>query len=222
MNASLGLRWDLAPAPDDAGGHPQYALTSTDVATMKLAPSGTPLWTTRYTDFAPRIGLAYRAHEQPDHATVLRGGFGVFYDTTGTTATEGYWGVGYRASASFQSPFPLTAEQVASTPAPGIQTPYNNAVYAYDPHLKSPYVLEWNAALEQQLGRNQTLKLTYVGSGGRQMLDQRRYTPSSIGNNNFGSWVYLSTNGLNSSYQALQVEFQRQLSHSLQWLASYT
>lgn len=222
LNFSLGLRWDLAPTPGDAGDRPQYALTSTDVATMKLAPAGTKLWETRYMNFAPRIGLAYRIHQNPAHGTVLRSGFGLFYDTTGTTATEGYWGVGYRASQSFTTSFPLTEAQLTNVPVPSIQTPYNNAVYAYDPHLRSPYVMEWNASLDQQFGNSEILRINYVGSGSRLLLNQSRYTPSTIGNTNFGSWVYLSRNALNASYHALQTQIQRQMSHGLELLASYT
>ncbi len=45
MNLS---RWDLNPAPKDAGGNQPYALTSTDLATMKLASRGTPLSESRH------------------------------------------------------------------------------------------------------------------------------------------------------------------------------
>ena len=52
-----------------------------DLATMDLAPFGTKEWQTSYKNFAPRLGLAYQVSQVPGRETVLRGGFGVFYDT---------------------------------------------------------------------------------------------------------------------------------------------
>ncbi len=78
---SLGLRWELNPAPKDAAGSNPYGITSTDPATLAMAPKDTPLWKTSYGNFAPRLGVAYQVHQQSGHETVLRAGVGLFYDT---------------------------------------------------------------------------------------------------------------------------------------------
>jgi hypothetical protein len=47
---------------------------------LGIAPSGTPPFKTTYGNVAPRVGLAYEISSTPTWQSVLRGGFGVFYD----------------------------------------------------------------------------------------------------------------------------------------------
>ena len=99
--------------------------------------------------------------------------------------------------------------------------PYTSSlVFAFPRHLELPYSYEWNVALEQALGRNQTLSLSYIGSNGRRLLQEQILFLYGK-NPNFGT-VYYVPNGVTSNYQALQVKFQRAVSHGLQALASYT
>jgi hypothetical protein len=190
-----------------------------------LAPKGTPLWKTTYTNFAPRLGAAYRVHDHPGTSTVLRAGAGLFYDTGTELAADGYYGVGTTGYKSFAGdPFPLTTAQIDSVPTPNANPPYNVAVWGFDPHLKLPYTIQWNAALEQQLGEQQSLNINYVASASRRLLTQDFYRPDLLGNPNFsaGNGLYLTTNRASSNYQSLQVRLQRALSHGFQGLLSYT
>ena len=230
LSVSLGLRWDINPAPTNADGLSPYTVDQvTDIATVKLAPAGTPLWHTEWGAFAPRIGLAYQFRQTPGHETVFRGGFGKFFDMGNTLGSIGFGRIGFSSSAYyFGVPFPLTSEQV-TLPAPSIAPPYNNGVYGFDPHLKLPYTLEWNFAIEQALGSNNALTVTYVGSGARNLLSGFQYYPENLGNPNFSASVCAgcltitkNTPNANSDYDALQVQFQRKLSHGLQFLSSYT
>ncbi len=222
---SAGLRWEVNPAPTDAENYPIYTIDQArDLSTTKLAPLGTPTWKTTWNNVAPRLGLAYQVRQTPGFETVVRSGFGMFYDTGNTQATDGYGRIGSRAMLSLPgSPWPLTLEQIASLPAPSINPPYAQTLITDDPELKLPYTLQWNAAVEQSLGPQQTLSVTYVGSGGRRLLVDRVYNPRLLGNLNFGSaGLYLTRNLGSSSYHAMQVQFQRRMSAGLQVLVSYT
>jgi hypothetical protein len=225
LNLSLGLRWELNPAPHDALGNNPYTVTTTDLATMQVAPKNTPLWATTYRNFAPRIGLAYRANQSAEHTTVIRIGSGLFYDTGNTTGSLGYNGLG-QGGISYMSgiPFPATPAQIAAVSPATAAPPYNNFVLGYDPHLKLPYSVQWSAAVEQSLGSNQALSFSYVGSLGRRFLRTQNFDPSLVGNTAFseGYGITLTSNGVTSNYNALQVQFQRRLSRGLQALASYT
>ncbi len=223
LSLSLGVRWDVNPAPHDAYGNNPYTVTSLDLATVKVAPKNTPLWNTAYGNFAPRLGVAYQIHQQPGYETILRAGAGLFYDT-GNVGVGGYYeGVGISSQKSFSgSAFPLTEEQLESMPAPSVAAPYNASVTGFDPHLKAPYTLQWNVAVQQALGQNQNLTLSYVGAAGRRLLLEKVYQPSLSGNPNFVSSLYLTGNAASSDYNSLQVQFQRRLSHGLQALLSYT
>lgn len=225
LNISAGLRWDLNPPPHDGKGNNPYTLNEiTDLASAQAAPVNTPLYATRYTNFAPRLGIAYQLRQTSGSETVVRAGAGIFYDTGLALSAEGYYGIGTTGFASYNSAFPATLAQVEATPAPSAAAPYNAPIYAFDPHLKTPYTEEWNFAIEQALGTQQSLTLNYVGSGGRDLLSQRFYHPEDLGNTAFrnGDGVYLTTNGADSSYNALQAKFNRRLANGLQILADYT
>jgi hypothetical protein len=226
LHLSLGLRWDVNPPPTNGNGIQPYTLDQiTNLATAKLAPQGTPLWQTDYKGFAPRLGVAYQLHQSPAHETVVRGGMGLFYDVGSTLGSYGLsGGVGLGATAFFSKvSFPLTVAQ--NTLPPGsTDSPYNAPVTAFDPHLKLPYTLQWNVAVEQALNANQKLTVSYVGAGGRRLMYSSMQFPDQINNPNFllGNGLNLVVNGASSDYDALQVQFQRRLSRGLQAVASYT
>jgi hypothetical protein len=227
LSLSYGVRWDVNPPPTDANGNTPYTLNQiTDLSTAVIAPKNSPLWKTTYGNFAPRVGVAYQLNTAPGRETVLRVGGGLFYDVGTTLSAEGYYGVGTTGFGNYtgQGAFPATLAQVAATPAPNAASPYNAPVFAYDPNLKLPYTGQWNVALEQSFGAQQSLTLNYVGSAGRRLLAQKFYSPQNLGNQNFsgGSGLYVTTGGASSDYNALQVKFDRKLSHGLQALASYT
>jgi hypothetical protein len=69
------------------------------------------------------------------------------------------------------------------------------------------------------LGKSQAVTVSWVGTNGRRLLQERR---TNIGNQNpnFGE-VYFFPGRITSSYESLQLKFQRSLSHGLQALASY-
>ena len=92
----------------------------------------------------------------------------------------------------------------------------------FDPHLKLPYALEWDVALEKALSSNQTFTMTYLGSVGRRLLrDDLVANPNPLTRDRVATF-YLTRNSAYSNYNALQVQFQRRLSHGLQALLSYS
>jgi len=222
---SLGLRWDVNPAPTDAEGPTPYTVTQvTDLLTTQLAPRGTSLWRTDWAGFAPRFGLAYQLRPASRRNTVLRAGLGVFYDTGNAEGSLGYSGIGFTSSQQYSSAsFPLTSEQL-TVPAPSAATPYSTAVVGFDPNLRLPYSLEYSAALEQAFGTRDSFTMSYVGSGTRKLLTQFLTYPGALGNQAFApSTVLQLTQGrASSSYNSLQAKFQRDLSRNLQVLVSYT
>jgi len=225
LHLSLGLRWDVNTPPKAANGPQPYTLDQiTNLATAQLAPAGTPIWHTDWRGFAPRVGVAYQLRQASGHETVIRGGFGVFYDVgnwLGLRNLSG--GVGFGSSVRYRNAaFPLTPAQ--NTPlTPSIASPYTGSVTAFDPHLRLPYTLQWNVAIERGLGSSQTLTVSYVAAAGRRLLSHQQLDLSAV-NPNFalGNGLFLVDNASNSSYHSLQLQFKRRLSHGLQALASYT
>jgi hypothetical protein len=218
LTVTYGLRWDVDFAPASTGGPSLPAVTGfslNNFSTLALAPAGTPLYRTSYGNVAPRIGAAYEIFQNPGWETVLRGGFGVFFDLANSE-------VGNNISSSY--PFFAFRDDVGGNfppsvaPAPAPLIPTGATIDAVDPNLKLPHTLQWNLALEQALGKQQTISFSYVGSAGRRLIqsaDVLAPTPDF-------SQASVVTNTATSDYHALQLQFQRQLSSGLQALASYT
>ena len=78
LTLTYGLRWEInTPMHSITSGKPLYAVTGVfDSAPFGLGARGTPLWHTRFDNFAPRFGATFQVAPQ----TVLRGGFGRYYD----------------------------------------------------------------------------------------------------------------------------------------------
>jgi hypothetical protein len=91
--------------------------------------------------------------------------------------------------------------------------------YGFSPHLQLPYTLQWNASIEQALGKSQVLTVSYVGSHGARLLQNSQFSVPT--NPNTDAFIFVE-NGLTSDYDSLQVQFRRRLSRGLTVLASYT
>jgi Carboxypeptidase regulatory-like domain len=223
LTLTYGLRWDLDFAPTSTNGLNFPGVTGfnpNNLSTLALAP-GAPPYQTTYGNFAPRLAAAYQLTASQDFQTVFRGGFGVFYDLASSEAgnSTGYYPV-QGVSFNFGGTFPLSSAVAAPPPIASPTATNGVPLWGFDSHLKLPYTLEWNASLEQGLGKQQTFSLSYVGAAGRRLL-AREFSNNVQGNPN-ATIVYLILNGGTSDYDALQAQFQRRLSRGLQALASYT
>jgi hypothetical protein len=190
-----------------------------DPTSLSLAPQGTPLWKTTWFNFAPRIGVAWTVRDTPGSETVFRAGGGVFYDSLNQIGALGYEGVGFSAYKIFTgTALPYTSAQLTFpiTVAP----PYTGTVDAFPAHVQAPYTLQWNASVQQALGKRQTLTISYVGANGRRLIEEQELNLTTV-NPKFG-YVVTFPGGITSSYQSLQTQFQRSVSHGVQAIASYT
>jgi hypothetical protein len=224
LTMTYGLRWDVDFVPSSISG-PQFpAVTGFDLSNLSnlaLLPVGTPPYKTKLGNIAPRIGLAYQVSQSQRWQTVLRGGFGVFYDLASSEAGNSISYDTYPFGSSnllFGLNFPLSPADAAPPPIVPPNASNGGRLFAFDPNLKVPYTLEWNVALEQALGKQQTMTVSYVGAAGRRLI-QTAYI--SLPNPNLSA-AQLVTNAGTSDYNALQLQFQRRLSRGLQALASYS
>jgi hypothetical protein len=225
LTMTYGLRWDVDFVPSTISGPAFNAVTGfdlSDLGNLALAPSGTPPYKTKWGNIAPRIGLAYQVSDSQSWQTVLRGGFGIFYDLASSEAGNGLGStINYPFGSSnllFGPSFPLSAADAAPAPIAPPNAGNGQALFAVNPNLESPYTLQWNVAVEQTLGKQQTISVSYIGAVGRRLI-QTAYIYSP--NMNLAQ-ADLVTNAGTSDYNALQVQFQRQLSRGLQALASYS
>ncbi len=223
LTVTYGLRWDVDFSPSTLSGPSFPAVTGfnlADLSQLAVAPSGTSAFKTPYGNVAPRLGVAYQLSQNQNWGIVVRGGVGVFFDlaTQQVGNLIGQFAFPFGATSnSFGATFPLNPATAAPPPITPPTSTLGTAL-GFDPNLDLPYSLEWNCALEQRLGREQALSATYVGSAGRRLIQSSIITQpnASIAR------AILVGNTATSDYDALQFQFQRQLSHGLQALASYT
>lgn len=129
----------------------------------------------------PRIGVAY----QIDPKTVVRGGFGVVYNQTGTTQL-GYAAAGVATTATYTSPglgqpamtlaggippqdepsWPVFSAGIFPSKASGNQ-PLPAGVGLLDPNAGRPArQMEWSISLQREITPNMVVQASYVGNVG--------------------------------------------------------
>jgi hypothetical protein len=96
LTLTYGLRYEIDPSPHSLNGRPFFSLTNFDpvkctttpqfvqgttICNVGIAPLGTAPYPTRWRNLAPRVGAAYQMSDRPNWGTVVRAGFGIFYDT---------------------------------------------------------------------------------------------------------------------------------------------
>jgi len=218
--------------------------TSSDFATS-IAPS--PIITAaqahipttlRYTDkkdFGPRIGFAWRL--AGTDKTVLRGGWGRFIEQPLGFSLVSGWAV----SSSFVNYTGQSQTAPGGAPAISFPSPFSSVVpggasfqYAFPIHYVDPSVQQWNLTLEQDLGHDIGMRLSYIGSHGSNLetfVDLNQVQPNTIGWSNafpvdapFQSWGYIESivNGAQSNYNSMSAALSKRFVNGLQFQASYT
>lgn len=218
VTVTFGARWEISPAPAPRGGTDIASWKNVDTPTaMVLAPAGTPPWSTVYTNFSPRLGIAIGLNPKGDF--VLRAATGVFHD------------LGVDAAGSLASSFPNNATSccaVASLPLtdaspylPSItrQPPFPDGTVGFAPDLQTPSSLQWNVALEKSFGARDVISATYLGQSGNNLLRREAINQP---NSDFPGSFLLIGNSAHSNYNALQLQYRRPLAGRLQVLLNYT
>ena len=126
-----------------------------------------------HADWAPRVGVAWGLGGDGKAApkTVLRGGFGMFYDRFGynliqqATLLDGVT----QQQAVVPNPnfFSLDPSQWPSFSTLAAQ---GSTIYQISPNLRAPYTIQTAASIERQITKAATLSLTYLNSRGEHAL----------------------------------------------------
>lgn len=127
-------------------------------------------------DWAPRLGIAWGlgGKGKGGAKTVLRAGYGIFYERFGITpivSSERLNGVTQQElivpNPSFYDP---TAPQCDLSGCGGVAATGQKTVYQVAPNLRAPYTMQGAVSLERQLWKNATGALTYINSRGLHQL----------------------------------------------------
>jgi Carboxypeptidase regulatory-like domain len=145
-----------------------------------------------HSDWAPRVAFAYAldGHKKGTTTkTVLRGGFGFFYDRFGTGSLmnlEELSGVPGKTQTEtiISDPTCFSGTSLSSinggVASCGASTAANSEIYAISPTYRSPYLEQLGMSLERQVTKAATLTFTYMHTSGFHQLvvrDSNAYLP---------------------------------------------
>jgi hypothetical protein len=223
LTSTFGLRWDYTPPPSGTGsnGFSPFVLNNFDsLPNLSLIPNQR-LYRTETINVAPRVGFAY--HPRCCRMSpVLTGGAAVVYDSTNGAAGNAFSGNFFPFVASKVLPgaqFPLSLEQ-AAPPVIGT-TSLIAPIAAYAPFLKTPFVSQWNFAIEGAPTKNQVVSLGYVGSRGHNLYRTEFYTGGAANVPDQFKEILFTNNAGVSSYNAMQLKTHL-LTKRFDLLAFYT
>jgi outer membrane receptor protein involved in Fe transport len=217
LTLTYGIRWEWNPAPSARGNTTLAAWENTDnPSQLALAPLGTELWKTTWTNFAPRLGIVYSLAK--DGNFVVRAGGGTFYDLSVGSSAQLAVSFPNVVAAEYQGIAVPISNVSQYLPPLSLQPPYP-FVSGVDPNLRLPRSYQWNLSLERAFGQRQALSVAYVGQAGRSLQrSEALYQPNS----DFTGEFVLTRDDAFSNYHALQVQFRRTISTSLQALLNYS
>ncbi len=181
-----------------AGGDPQAGVTQTDYGVFiqddwRVNPKLTLSFGLRYENqtniasdfnFAPRFGFAFApgANGQNSPKTVIRGGFGIFYDRFSENLTlqaRRFNGINQQrfivTDPAILDDIVFSPEGVSNIPTIGQLSDFAQmqTTRIVSPELKTPYTMQTALSIERQMPFNTTVSVTYLNAQTRRLLRSR-------------------------------------------------
>ena len=202
LTLNLGLRWDFRTVPYESNdrmlwrdpNNRQGGLLFADQTLEQKGISGdgsyyknahrrNPYDASKQV-FAPRLGMAFRPFG--DDKTVVRGGYGVFFDSAEGREIDGaadffpYVSRGGYIQSLGQANLQTTDQLFPNFAGQPVATPAANTLLlaSMSPTPQNPYVQQWSLGIQRALGVNTTFEVNYIGNKGTHLLMRRNIAQS--------------------------------------------
>ena len=227
LTVNVGVRYDYFTAPENALKYPALDPANPFApidAIYKVTPD--------INSWAPRVGFAYTPHSAffADGKTVVRGGFGVFYDSDfSNIAVNEIQGApnsvaGTLTASATQAPNGLANAMSLVSQVPNTLNP-KSSIMSVVKGLVSPY-FEHNLGVERELPWQVGLSATYVGTRSVKLFANQQYNyfdPNTGFRLNPGRGAITARgNFATSRYNGLEVGAKRNFSKGIAIYGSYT
>ena len=247
LTLNMGLRWDLFVPWVEVDNRQsnfdvttgRFVIASPD-AVLGGVKVGRYLQTYSKKDFGPRFGFAYDV--LGTGKTLVRGGVGIFWNFTpgGTSSSKAQNPPFLQSTALRNGTFGTNLKVSDGLPPPtGVdpnKLPAGSTRSTFDRDFRDAYSTNFNINVQQQIGRNYLLEVSYVGSRARQMLlkTNENQAPPVRGVTNpninrpfialdpaLGDLGTVTSDGF-LNYNGLLVKFQRRFANGFSFTNSYT
>jgi hypothetical protein len=181
--------------------------------------------------WAPRIGFAYRMGDR----TVLRGGYGMFYEAEGTSGRLNFHFLPFSMSETVNATNAGTSVPTRTTENFFQGVPFGSSVgsVGWNPLTLDAdfgYDQRWNFGVQREIATRMSLEVNYVGTKGsdQQEAEPINLPPAGPGNiqqrrpyPRFGN-MNIHSQARSTEYHALQSKLQKRTSGGVWYLVSYT
>ena len=220
----------VVPSAKSASLFSPYFPSAIPIETASSIGLGRSLRNGDTNNFAPRVGFSYQLDSSA--ATVLRGGYGIYYDPLSANVNSGLSTGPYAVSTL------ATNSLVSGQPAFNLANPFaapgsagTLSVNGISPGLLNAYVEQYSLTVERALTRDIGLRVSYIGSKATQLIYQRNVNqppPSTVAFTQsrrpyplFNNIIY-ADNGANMLYSGMQTQVNRRFSRGLLFSSTWT
>ena len=206
-----------------------YQIFGKYIQTSSQAGLPSNLTYTDTTQFGPRLGIAYALSK----STILRTGFGIYYEPEGTSGRVNLNTLPYRLAESVSQTQNVVPTRTLSNYFQGAPLGSALANPTLSPtrvHLKVGRNEHYSLALEQQLTTNDVLEVAYVGNRGVHLNGSNDANDPLPGPGNiqarrpYQPWggINYNTQDVSTTYNSLQAKYEHRASYGLTGLVAYT
>ena len=243
LTLNLGIHYEInTPFTEDNNFWVNWDPVTAKLLIAGQNASSTANVNTDYKAIAPRIGIAYQA----DAKTVIRSGYGIFYDPQGNYGTtirqfrQQPFDLVFTTSPGDLFPantvsqgIPKRSDFPATDPANPTAAVPNATITGIDPNFRNAQIQQFNLGVQRQLTSSTVLTATYVGSLGRRLAwslaintpppgpgainPRRPYYPELPNITGISYWESAG----NSEFESLQVVFEKRYKSGLYFNANW-